>query len=127
LGNCDQKLACRVQRVSDERICRARRSDFSISKALNPGEKMFFVQDEQDIKPSLTKEAKRIYKSHCSSIRTSIDLRMIGFICHVFAPTWVRANSRLVAASQFDIFLTDSLRSVLPVSTDALKGLLARI
>jgi hypothetical protein len=99
----------------------------SISKALNAGEKMLFVNREEDIEPSLTKEAERIYQSYCGSIRTAIDLRVIGFICHVFTPAWVRATGLLTAASQSDIFLTDSFRNVLPVSADALKGLLAQI
>lgn len=99
----------------------------SISKALNAGEKMLVVEREDDLEPSLSREAERIYESYCGSIRTEIDLRVIGVICHVFTPARVRSSGRLIAASQFDVFLRDHLRNVLPVTSDALKSLLVQL
>jgi hypothetical protein len=98
----------------------------SISKALK-GEQMLVVDREEDLQPSLSAEAKRAYKSYCGSINTEIDLRIVGTICHVFAPARVRANGRLIAAWQFDVFLRDHLNSVLPVTGDALRNLLSRL
>lgn len=98
----------------------------SISKALK-GEEMLVVDRPEDIQPSLSAEAQRAYNSYCSSINSEIDLRVVGTICHVFAPARIRANGRLVAASQFDVFLRDHLITVLPVTSDAFRNLLARL
>jgi hypothetical protein len=97
----------------------------SISKALSAGE-MLFVEREENIEPLLTKEATRIYESYCVSICSETDPRVIGLICHLYPPAWIRAERRLVAASQFDIF-TRNFRNVLPLSADSLRGLLARL
>lgn len=97
----------------------------SVSRSLDAGgAKMLFVERESDIEPSLTKDLQGIYDSHCNAVRWQLDLRIIGVICHVFTPVLVQAERRLIAASQFDVFLGDHLRNVLPVRGDALKGLL---
>ncbi len=77
--------------------------------------------------PSLTRKAERIYESYCGSIRREIDPRVIGVICHVFTPARVRASGRLLAASQYDVFLRDHLSSVLPITSDELKSLLRQL
>ena len=100
----------------------------SVSRSLNAGgNKMLFVERESDIEPSLTKDLQRIYDSHCNAVRSQIDLRIIGVICHVFTPVLVQTKRRLIAASQFDVFLEDHLRNVLPVAGDELKALLDRL
>ena len=100
----------------------------SASRSLNAGgNKMLFVERETDIEPSLTGDLKRIYDSYCGAVRSQIDLRIIGVICHVFAPVRVRTTGRLIAASQFDVFLGDHLRNVLPVTGHELKALLVRL
>jgi hypothetical protein len=88
---------------------------------------MLVVDREEDLQPSLSAEAERAYKSYCGSINGEVDLRIVGTICHVFAPARIRASGRLIAASQFDVFLRDHLRTVLPVTGDALKNILAQI
>jgi hypothetical protein len=98
----------------------------SISKALK-GEQMLVVDREDDLQPSLSAEAERAYKSYCRSINSEVDLRIVGVICHVFTPARVRASGRLVAASQFDVFLQDHLSSVFPGTRDSLRTLLAQI
>lgn len=98
----------------------------SISKALK-GEQMLVVDREEDLQPSLTAEAQRAYKSYCSSIHSEIDLRIVGTIGHVFAPARIRVTGRLVAASQFDVFLRGHLQNVLPVTSDAFKNLLSQV
>lgn len=100
----------------------------STSRSLNAGgNKMLFVKRESDIEPSLTRDLQRIYDSHCSAVRTQVDPRIIGVICHVFTPVLVQTTRRLIAASQFDIFLGDHLGDVLPVTGDKLKALLDRV
>jgi len=97
----------------------------STSRSLNAGgNKMLFVERESDIEPSLTSDLQRIYDSYCGAVCSQIDFRIIGVICHVFTPVLVKPNRRLIAASQFDVFLGDHLRSVLPVTGDELKALL---
>ncbi|MBV9500003.1 MAG: hypothetical protein JO138_11575 [Acidobacteriaceae bacterium] len=98
----------------------------SVSRALRAGE-MLSVQHEQDIEPSLTMQAWRIYDLYCHPIRNETDPRIIGLICHLYPPTWIRGEGQLVAASQFDIFLRDGLHNVLPISADSLRRLLARL
>lgn len=88
---------------------------------------MLFVDRESDIEPSLTKDLQGIYDSHCNAVRSQMDLRIIGVICHVFTPILVQTKRRLIAASQFDVFLGDHLRRVLPVTADELKALLDRL
>ncbi len=100
----------------------------STSRALNGGgNKMLFVKRESDIEPSLTRDLRRIYDSHCSAVRSQVDLRIIGVICHVFTPVLVQTTRRLIAASQFDVFLGDHLGNALPVTGDKLKALLDRL
>jgi hypothetical protein len=98
----------------------------SISKALK-GEQMLVVDQEDDLQPALSAEAERAYNSYCESINGEIDLRIVGTICHVFTPARIRASGRLVAASQFDVFLRGHLRNVLPVTSQMLKTLLAQL
>jgi hypothetical protein len=95
----------------------------SISKALK-GEQMLVVDREEDLQPSLSAEAERAYKSYCGSINNEVDLRIVGAICHVFTPARVRASGRLIAASQFDVFLLGHLSNVLPLTSHAFKTLL---
>jgi hypothetical protein len=99
----------------------------SASKALKPGQKLLLVEREEDVGPSLTREAKRIYESYCGSIRKEVDLRVIGFICHGFTPARIRASGRLLAASQYDLFLGEHLSRVIPVTSEALKSLLMQL
>ena len=98
----------------------------SISKALK-GEQMLVVDCEEDLPSLLSTEAERAYKSYCGSINSEVDPRIVGTICHVFAPARIRSSGRLIAASQFDVYLRDHLGTVLPVTGDALKSILAQI
>ena len=84
----------------------------SISKALNAGDKMLIVEQENDVERSLAGEAERIYKSYCGAIRREIDLRVIGVICHVFTPVRVRPTGRLITASQYARYATRPSRPI---------------
>jgi hypothetical protein len=94
----------------------------SVSKALSGGEKMLFVDREEDIESTLSQEAERIWQSDCRAVREA-DPRVIGLICHSFTPTLIRPGRRLIAASQFDIFPRNIDRA-LPISSDDLRLLL---
>jgi hypothetical protein len=95
----------------------------STSKALSGGMKMLFVERDRDLAPSLTIEAERIWESYCKPIIGRADRRVVGLICHVFTPAFIRTQGRLIAASQFDIF-PRNIDEVLPLSGDDLRILL---
>jgi hypothetical protein len=98
----------------------------STSKALTGGTKMLFVERERDLAPSLTIEAERIWESYCKPIIERTDRRVMGLICHIFTPAFIRTEGRLIVASQFDVFL-GPVANVLPLSGDEFKLLLKRL
>ena len=98
----------------------------SISKGLTAGKRMLFVERERDIEPSLSIEAERIWGSYCGAIIQEQDPRVIGLMCHLFTPTFICTQGRLIVASQFDVF-PRNVDGVLPLSGDEFRLLLKRL
>jgi hypothetical protein len=101
----------------------------SISKAVNPGQNMFIVDDvdqDNDVFDGLASDVRRIHQQYGGDYDRLVDLRLIGILYHIFTPAFVRKSGLLTAASRVEIFFhTPALQVVFPLSEGApLKSLL---
>ncbi len=100
----------------------------SISKAVNPGSKMFIVKKAEDLK-QLSNDVLRFHQVYCADFNRQVDPRLIGILYHIYTPARVLdAAHPLIAASHSEIFLANrSLEAVFPLTGEGLKQLLAKL
>lgn len=96
----------------------------SLSKAVNPGSRMF-IAHEADALRRLANDVNHLHQQYSNDYDRLIDTRLIGILYHLYTPALVSGNG-LTAASQVDIFLDGpSMRAMFPVSDgEPLKELL---
>jgi hypothetical protein len=94
----------------------------SITKALNRGDKMYEVDQEEQFL-QLSAEVQRIHRKCSNEYSRLIDPRIVGVSYHIFTPARIRTRG-LSALSHTEFFLFDTWPTVFPVAGDALKQLL---
>jgi hypothetical protein len=98
----------------------------SISKALNPGLQMFFVDKEEGLK-ELGNDITSIRRQYPDDHNRQDDFRLVGMFYHLFTPAYVRSTGLLTCASETHIFVVkESFQEAFPLSGQPLKQLLQR-
>jgi len=93
----------------------------SVSKALNEGQNMFTVDDEDGLK-QLGGDLMQLHEQYCRDYDQLIDIRLVGMFYHLFTPAYVRRTGRLISASEILIRVRgDSFQSLFPISGDSLE------
>jgi hypothetical protein len=97
----------------------------SVSKAVNPGSRLFRAKDPDALR-DLSKDIKALHQQHSGDFDRLVDLRLIGILYHLFTPAYVERDQLLTAAGQTVVYLSGSaVQTMFPVSDgQALKSLL---
>jgi hypothetical protein len=97
----------------------------SVSKAVNPGSRLFRA-DDPDALRSLSKDIISLHQQHSADYDRLVDLRLIGILYHLFTPAYVESDHLLTAAAETVVFLSGSaVQTMFPISDgQALKSLL---
>lgn len=99
----------------------------SISKALNPGEKMYLVDNEEGLQ-SLGNDIMNIRRLYPDDHDRQSDFRLIGMFYHLFTPARVRSTGRLTCASETHLLVVkESLQESFPLSGGRLKKMLQNL
>jgi len=97
----------------------------SVSRTLNPGDKLFVVKTEHDL-IRLADNVQAIAQKHSDSWKRIVDTRIIGILFHLITPAFVEDISLLTAAQQIDIFSLALSRSSDELLLHDLKTLFSR-
>jgi hypothetical protein len=89
----------------------------SISRVLNPGDKLLVARTEGEVALSLADEAESLGQRHSHLWKRISDKRIVGILFHVMTPAFIEEGSILTAAEQAVVF-------GLPTITDADRELL---
>jgi hypothetical protein len=99
----------------------------SISKALNSGDKMYVVDNEEGLQ-NLGNDIMKIRQLYPDDHDRQSDFRLIGIFYHLFTPARVRSTGRLTCASETHLFVVkESLQESFPRSGKRLKQLLGNL
>jgi hypothetical protein len=92
-------------------------------KALDSGQNMFVVGEEEGLK-QLGDDITTIRQQYPDYHNSQDDFRLIGMLYHLFTPAYVRSTGRLMCASEMHIFtVKESFLEAFPVSGEPLKQL----